>query len=340
MSDTSCENDMLEWDWESFLAPVDPRELAWSRGFLRCRLAHWFPGFAMQWIPLLHSLGLDVSSIEALPTADLQKDIDFGIVGSVDDEPLGLVVDPHSAQLIVAAVAPAVSSAARKVVLEYLGRRLLTSLALAWSGPESSVIQFEPDIQMEDVRGSGTVRLTFQLKGQSVVVSVVLGKLLVEQFDRLWRRQLRCQSRVAEGEVLLQIELAHLTVPPSMLAQYLTGGAAVDLEVPVSSRAVLLADGVPWLNIELCHCEGNLAFRVLDQIQDPPILPEGTVRLGVELARWRAEAGLMVELRQPKAGWNSGQAIGSAVNLVVSQEQVGTATLSSYQGCFAVKVHN
>ena len=46
------------WDPQRALRKIDPAEVRYSRGFLRCRPEKWFPGCATPVLPRAHSLGV------------------------------------------------------------------------------------------------------------------------------------------------------------------------------------------------------------------------------------------------------------------------------------------
>ena len=115
---------LVVWDARRYLRSVGSLEVRLSRGFLRCRPEKWFPGLAGHWLPLIHSLGIELKIQEIKPVLTLPAGLSFGYCGSVDDEPFGVFGDHEGVRAILAAVGGAVVPQAGEVLAEYLARRL------------------------------------------------------------------------------------------------------------------------------------------------------------------------------------------------------------------------
>lgn len=326
------------WDPARLLRRFDTAEVRYSRGFLRCRPEKWFPGFGMQWMPLAHSLGVELKLVEAKPVIGVPRGFHMGFVGSIDDEPVGLFLDEEAATALHEAVVPGAAATAREVVCEYLARRLLTSLAISWSGPESSLVRFEPDMNPHNMREVGAVKLTAALNGNQVVVWILVGKIVVEKMDGLWRRQLHSTSGQSAGPLDIHLEVAHLTVPPSILSDYLKPGVTFDLEVPVSDTITLVSEKQPWLPARLAAVDGHFAIETLPGPAAAPGLPAGTTRLSFEFGVVNFDPLLAAEMSQPGAVYDTGIALSERVQIVVNGEQAGEAVLRTYQNRFVVTV--
>jgi len=325
------------WDPVRSLCSVAAEQVRYSRGFLRCRPEKWFPGFAMQWLPLMHSLGIELKFCEIKPLIQTPGQA-FGFAGTVDGEPLGMVLDEDSVEILLEAVAPAARSKIRRVVLEYLARRLLTSLAISWSGPESSTVQFDTELDVQQIRASGAVKMVLSANGQQAMVWLMLGPVLVDKLDGLWRRQLHATSRQSHEAVDVHLEFAHLTVPPALLATYLKPGTTVDLEVPVSDAVLMVSASRPLMTGRLLRCGDYFA---IESSNDPlPVFqwPIGTTRLAVELGQMHWEGTLVREMSQPGAMCDTGIQIGDRVSMTINGEQVAEAVLRTYQGRLVVSV--
>lgn len=329
---------LVEWEPHRLLRKIDPSEARLSRGFLRCRPEKWFPGFSAQWVPLTHSLGIEFRVTEVKPLSFASGSSDRGFCGTVDDEPLALMVDEFSWTLLLDSVAPSSSAVAGPIVLEYLARRLLGSLALSWSGSEASVFRFEPSLHPSSVKGSGAVRISFESNGRRGSLVLVLGSGLVERFDGLWRRQLRSSARQEEHDGALSIEIGQLAVPPSMLVDYLKSGTTIDLETPISDSATLRLGGRPWLPARLCSIEGNLGFEIVAGPVSAPPLPPGTTRLAIEIGSMQLSGGILPEIGQVASIWDSGRPLSNRVSMLINDERVGSAVLCAYEGRFALSV--
>lgn len=329
---------LVPWDPNRSLRKVDPMEAQLSRGFLRCRPEKWFPGFATHWLPLAHSLGVELKVLEVKPVMAAPKGMELGFAASVDDEPLAIFLDPQSADGLLELVVPGAGQGGRAVVAEYLARRLVTSLAACWSGSEASVVRFDPALNPHNLRYIAAVKLTFSLNGNPCTVWLLAGKLLIERMDGLWRRQLCAASKEHPDSATVHLELAHLTVPPSNLADYVTPGTTIDLEQPVTDQLALVMNDSYWLACRMCNLDGVLGIEVTAASVAPALLPEGTTRLSIEFGTVQLSRDQMAELGQIGALWNTGVPLGDPVEMLVNGDSVGKATLATYEGRFAISV--
>lgn len=329
---------LTPWDYRRFLRSVDPLEVRYSRGFLRSEPQKWFPAFPMQWLPLCHAIGAEIRVTEVKPTATLPDGLSTFFGGTVDSEAVGFFLDPHSARVLLDAVIPAGRDDVGEIVLDYLARRLLTSLALSWSGPESSIVKFDAEIKRESVVVNGVVKLMVVVNGKPATVWIGIGPTFSDRLDLLWRRQLHSAARVTASAVEARIEIAQLAVSPALLVDYTKTGAVIDLEVPVSDLSTLRIDGRPWMKIRLLDVNTRLGLEALPGPVTNPVLPDGTTRVTVELAQLVLDQSICVELGQPSAMWASNLALSDRVQLVVNGERVANGKLCTYQGRYAVGV--
>jgi hypothetical protein len=329
---------LTPWDPHRFVRKVDPHEVRYSRGFSRCRPEKWFPGFGAQWLPLAHSLGVDVKVLEAKPVLVVPRTLKTGFAGTVDDEPIAVFADEPSMDVILEAVSPGIATQASSVVAEYMARRFLASLALSWSGPEASVVRFDTAIDPHQVPVSGAVRFSVEINGSPATIWILMGKLLVERLDGLWRRQVRSASKMNGGDVEVRLEVGQLAVPPSMLVDYMRSGSIVDLEILCTDLITLRHSGKGWLPGRLCSIGGNLGFEVVPGPVASQALPEGTTRLSIEFGTVRFDAALLSEMAQVGALYDTGIKLTDRVMLSINNEKVGEATLCVFEGRFAISV--
>jgi len=329
---------LVPWDPNKYVAQVEPAAARLSRGFLRCRPEKWFPGFGASWLPLAHSLGIEIKMIEVKPVMAAPRGLESGFAASVDDEPVSLYIDGESSRVLTEMVCPGAVENAKRVIEEYFARRLLTTLEMSWSGPESSVVRFNTEINPDELRQLGAVKLTVSLNGANCVIWILLGKLLVERLDGLWRRQVQASARQDGEGVELHLEIAQLAVPPSMLSDYVKSGTVIDLEVMMSDAITLSSHGKAWLPARLCNIGSQLGFEVRPGPVAPATLPDGTTRLSIEFGRIGLNAAQLSEVAQVGAVWETGLPLGEQVQIVINGEVVGSATLCTYEGRFAISV--
>ncbi len=336
--DDSGGADVQLWEPRRALRRLEPAEAALSRGFLRSHPEKWFPGFAAHWLPIMHSLGCEARISEVKPSLHRAMEGENVFIGSVDGEPLILCVDAESARSITEEVVPGARGKAADAVLEYLMRRLLASLALSWSGPESSKVTFAGAAEPSVVEAVVSVKISFVINTISSTIRIGFGMRMAEQLDRLWRRQVHSSARVPQGPATVRLEIAQLGVPPQMLSDYLTKGTVIDLEVRASDSLVVRYNTKPWMPARMVEVDGKFGCEIVSGALSAPLVPEGTTRLSVELASLELDGTHVAELSQPGAVLVTETPIGELVNLVINGDKVGEARLCVYEGRFAIEV--
>ena len=326
------------WNPREQVKLVSAHAVAYSRGFLCSRPEQWFPSLNNQWLLLLHSMGIEASIIEVTPLLEYSTESDLSFVASVDDELIGIFCNRESAHIITSAFSPDSSDQGRDILLEYLARRFITSASLSWSGPDTSVIRFEPMLNAAAVRGVGAVKITAVINGQQAMFWMVIGKQMVERLDGLWRRQLQSTVEARDAAMDVRLELTHINIPKAMIDDYLMSGTIVDLEVPVSDTVTLMAGTSPWVQGRLIQCDEHFGFEVMSESASSAGAPPETASLAVELGTVRLDPQMLIEVAQLGAMVQTTLPLGDQVILSIDGQQVGTATLRSYQGRFALLV--
>jgi hypothetical protein len=343
-------DDVQLWEPQRLVRRVDPLEAALSRGFLRCHPEKWFPGFAGHWVTLTHALGCEAQIVEVKPCMGRPPLDEATFVGVVDGEPLLMVVEPESARVLCDELVPGAQGQAPQVVLEYVMRRLLASLALAWSGPESSQVSFKGRYSRGGYAAQGeasganeiavcaSVKITFMVNTVPSTVWVALGRGLADRLDRLWRRQVHSSARPPSGDAKVRLEVAQLGVPPQMLSEYLSRGTVIDLEVKISDGLVVRYGTKPWMPGRMVSVDNFFGCEIVAGGLSTPSVAEGTTRLSVELGSLSLDATQLAELGQPGAILVTDIPLSERVDLVINSDRVGQARLCMYEGRFAIEV--
>lgn len=330
---------LVPWEPRRYVRKLDPVEVRLSRGFVRSRPEKWFPGLATQWLPLGHSLGVEIKITEVKPVITPPRGLEYGFAGRVDDEPVAILIDADSARVILEAVSPGSTESASGVVMEYMARRLLSSLGLSWSGPESSVVQFDSELDPQSVSTAGAIKLAVLVNSNACVVWIALGRRMVERLDGLWRRQVQSTTKSSGAPSDVHIEIAQLAVPPAMLVDYMRAGTVIDLEVFVSDMVVLRLGNKPWLPARLADVNGRLGFEIVPGPVASAPLPDGTTRLSIEFGKVLFEPATIAEMSQIGSTWESDITLSDQVHMVINGERVAAATLCLYEGRFAISVN-
>ncbi len=331
---------ILTWDPATLVRGVDPVEARLSRGFLRSRPEKWFPGFAAHWLPLAHSMGIELRIMEVKPALQVPSDADIRFAGTVDDEPVGLFVSDETRRTLLDVFSPGATKNASGVVMEYMARRFLGSLAQSWSGVEPSLVRFDSEFSAAQVVAAGTVKVSVMINSTVCTIWVVLGRRIVDRLDGLWRRQIRSSVKTPEQQANpdLRVEVAQLAVPQSMVSEYMKPGAIVDLEIPVTDIIALRLGNKPWLPARLRHINGKFACEIVPGPVGSSAVPEGTTRLVIEFGSMKLDTAASPELSQIGAVIETPIEVSDNVHMVINGSVVGKATLCCYEGRFAINV--
>ena len=342
---------IVAWDANKYLRRLDPEDVKYSRGFLRCHPERWFPGIAASWVPLFHSLGIDVRVAEVRPLRRGPGELEFQFYGRVGDEGLGVGFDNQSASVLGEAIVPGAVNGIRGVVVEYIARRLLNSLANGWSGSLLGPIQFDALRSQPFSQAVGVVKVSLVISGAQIAIWLYLGSGLADELDGLWRRQLSSTARGSEfrgfssstgniesSSIEVQIELAQLAVPPSVIGDYVRSGTVVDLEVLISDNVNLKIATKPWLPAQLRTVDRLFGLEIVAGSITPHTIASGMTRISVELPPFKLQSETLAEFSQVGALMITPHAVGNSARLVIHGEEVAKCQLGVYEGRFAVTV--
>ncbi len=331
-------HDVQVWEPQRTLRRVHPSNAQLSCGFLRCRPEKWFPAFATHWLPIVHALGIEAKITEIKPVLAKPPVGGLAFVGTVSGEEMVVAMDGAAADSLSDELVPGAGQKAASVVLEYFFRRCIASLALSWSGPESTTVTFKRNADASEVPVVGSIRIACTVNTVSFTVWVGLGQKMVDTFDGLWRRQVQLLSKVSPGRSPLRMEVAQLGVPPQMLAEYLTKGTVIDLEVQASESLTLKVGTKPWMPARLIDVGGFFGCEMTPGAMTISQIAEGATQLSVEIGSLSIEAAQLAELSQSGAILVTPIPVSERVNLVINQEKVAEARLCIYEGRFAIEV--
>ena len=331
-------HDVQLWEPQRMLRRISPSDAKLSRGFLRCRPEKWFPAFANHWMPAVHALGVEAKITEIRPVLAKPPVGDVAYVGTVSGEQIVIAMDAAGADALSEELVPGAGEKAAGVVLEYFCRRFLATLALSWSGPESTTVTFNRGADASAVNVAGSIRIGFTMNTVPFSAWIGLGPKLVEMLDGLWRRQVQTLSKTGPGSSTLRFEIAQLGVPPQMLSEYLIKGTVIDLEVKSSETLTIKIGNKPWMPARLIDVGGRFGCEMTPGALTVPQIAEGATQLSVEVGSVSLDGGQIAELGQAGAILMTPIPVSGTVQLVINQEKVGEARLCIYEGRFAIEV--
>ncbi|MDZ4785112.1 MAG: hypothetical protein SGJ02_03435, partial [bacterium] len=200
------------WDPMSQLKRVSHREIEYSKGFLRAQLPQWLPGLAMQWLTLTHTLGVEVKIISVEPTLSIPNDFDVIFAGKIGQEDIGVGASQEALLTLAEACIPGAKNIAQGILQEYLARRFLSSVVLAWGGPQIPEFSFQGIRDVSQMSIAGSVILRLQINSVQCSVFIFLGSKTIDLLDGMWRRQIRSAAGQTKSPGEVHLELAQLAV--------------------------------------------------------------------------------------------------------------------------------
>lgn len=330
--------ELLAWDYQRFLRKADGIQAQLSRGFLRCKPEKWFPALAAEWLPLAHSLSIDLKVAEVKPSLSLPEGLEVGYSGSIDGEAFGLFFDRDAVRMAIDVVVPGALPEARDIVLEYVARRFISTLASTWSGSELSEVQFDNRIDPFSIEIVGAVKLSLMVNSAPATVWIGLGRKMIERLDSLWRRQVQSTNKVVEGISEVYLEIAQLAVPPSELVAYMRSGTVIDLEVPAVDSITVRVGSKPLFAVRMLNVSGRLALETLSTPPPNQVLPDGMTRVSIVFGKLSLDAHALAEYSQAGSLWDTGLTLSDTVQMVLNGEAVAQGILCTYDGRFALSV--
>lgn len=336
--------ELLPWQPEELLPEPDVNEVRFSLGFLRAQPQKWFESFPAHWLPLFHGLGIEVRQVSVSTSFDFPEDLDRITPLELDGE-IGVIgMDARTESLIVQSIAPGSTELGADVVVEYIERRLISTLAKSWSGDGDFNCYYISPERAESAGVVGVIKLSVQLNNGQGVMWFGVGPRTLERLDILWRERISsfspADTTVPLSDELhtISVELAELAVPPAMLIDYMRSGTVIDIGIPVSQLVSLRLDGEPWAQGRLCRFNGRFAVQIASL--NPPQLaaPEATTRVQVEIARAVLDRQGVIEHSQLGAYLLTGTGISATALMLISGENVASALIGEIDGQFALNV--
>ena len=338
------------WSLIEKLPEKTAAHLQFSRGFLRGQATQWFPNLASQWLPLFHLLGLETVTgvkispklVFATPRLDFPSSLSRLTVIEVDGEWALFGFDDHALDNLSGLIAPALPEISGDIFLEYLERRLCSTLQAAWADDEPLLVQYLPQTASEDVDIIGALQVRLQFGEVMFDVWFGCGSRLTERLDYFSRKRLPTTHGDDLGDQVrtISVELAELWVPPALLIDYMRSGTTIDLERPSTPEVRLLLDGVVWASGTLCICEETLAVEIQDLNIASSDVIEGSTRVSVVLSTTQVDLPLLREYEQPGALLSLDMESQTSAQIVIGGETVASAEIGEVDGRLAVQVQS
>lgn len=332
------------WEPSAELPSVSASEARYSRGFLLRNPMTFFAGLAELWLPLSRTLGLDCKLLSCEARFEAPEKVTRVFSFEANDERNYFSFLDNSEELLAASVVPQIEQVGAEMVLEYLERRLLSSLSLCWRGGEELHCVYGGQSAPETMSGSAFVYLQYSIGGSPLSVCFGVGSKLLDTIDRSVRMNLVREAQQLDGHVVsdqlhsISIEIAELAVPPAMLIDYIRSGTVVDLQVPKSNKVLLRVDGELWAEGTLGIFDDSYAVTITSTNPTEQSFADGTTKVRVELAQAELDDSGLITHQQVGAVLLCDSPARPQASLIISGENVARAVVGTIAEGFAVEV--
>lgn len=328
------------WAPSETLPQKESLEVHYSRGFLRSQPEKWFANLGAQWLPLFHSLDAAPKFVSATPRLDWPEVPLRQSSIEIDGERAVLGLDDHAVDILISSVSAGLSAVPSDIFLEYLERRLCSTLRAAWVEDEPMIVQYLSGGLPDDIEVTAAIQVRMLSGDTPFDLWIGGGPKAIERLDYLARKKLQDGQPPELGDQVrtVSVELAELWVPPALLIDYMRAGTVIDLERPSTPTARLLLEGEPWAEGLLCQCNDTLAVEI-QELSDKRTEPvEGSTHLSVVLCSTQLDLSGVREHFQKGAILSVGIAPPPTAEIVIGGETVAVADIGEIDGVLAVQV--
>ncbi len=344
---TEKKEDLEIWDPKVGLEEVDYNYVRFGHGFLLSDMKKWFSDIASDWSPLFYSLEMEVNNVEvevSLDFPDLDRivpveyDGEIGVIGS------NVETQKILSQHILKKELTEEDEISSDILIEYLERRLISTLSKAWKG---SVVSFPCSYTSQDlseVEVVGVVKLSALVNSKPISVWFGLGPRVTERLDRDWCHYISENPTIEDIEweeddvSSISVDIVELAVPPALIIDYTKVGTVIDLESKLSNKVIIKKNGHVWADGELSYLNGRFVVKISNISKPKEEFPKGSTKVTVEIARVELSRESLIEYSQENSYLLTNTSIGSTAYLVISGERVAKSEIVLVNGNFGISI--
>ena len=331
------ESELSKWEPRNLLEEPSPHEIYYSQGLLRIDYTKWFSDLASDWLPLFHALGTTVSSVSCSTHFEFPSDLVRVTPLEINGEIAVIGLSEVAENKLVSQVTELGDEISSDILLEYLERRLTSTLSTSWSGPgELKCLNISPDAA-EAVEVVSCVCISFEIEGSSAEVWLGIGPKLTEFLDTSWKKRTAAITFL-EGLNQISFRLAKLKVSPSQLIDYIRAGSVIDTEHVVGGEVEILLNRKLLAKGTLCQSEGRFAVKIESLVEESDDSNESFTSLELEIAGLEFDGATAVPGVQEGSYLISNTAVSNTALMLVSGETVAKATIGQLNGTYALHV--
>ena len=343
LDDTHVQAGIRVWQPEKVLPALEPSEARYGSGFFCIDPIVLVPNIASQWLPLVHTLGIEATLVECQAVAAMPNELSSLSKLEIDGEVAYLGFEGESERVISEAVLGQYDNHTAKLLIEYLERRFATSLSRSWAGETPLSFAYVGSEVSVKAELAAAIRVVFEIQGQSVVFYLGLGTRIVSELDRLCRERLKKEHHVPRGldarhNPTLSLILGEVSVQTAELIDCLREGSILSLDSALSDKVLVALDGEIWAEGVLRQYNGRFCVIFVGFTPKTKRFPQSTTKIEIEVAQTQIDKSLLEENAHFGGVLLTDTALGSIVSVVISGEHVADAVACELHGRAAVKM--
>jgi len=327
------------WNASNFLERVDSFSVNYSKGFLQADIASYFKGIEQYWSSFFKLTAHPVEDFKIQQKIGFETSLFWQSLIEIDGKYGCIGIDQRSFDVLSKSVGDPSSFQGADIVIEYLARRLASTLEKTWVEDYTTPFLFLSKRPSQEESFVSTVLITFKLSGEEVTIHFGLDSLVTDSLDSISKKQHMIKDTGSSNDLVsVSIELVENAVEPAKLIDYLRAQALIDLETDISSKVILRVDSAFWAKGSLKLCKDSYVVEIDGFNDEPKSFREGATRMRVELSRLEMSKKELSLCRNIGSKMFVDSKVGDPVFILISGEHVASATLGSIDNTFALKV--
>jgi len=311
------------WEPERSVPTFGLQEIRFGRGFLRADYLKIFSGLRAMWVPIFTANEVKFSITRVDADFQFPGELEHLFVAKADGETALIGIDRSSFETIGELFVNSTDRFGGSVLVDYLARRLLLTLARSWnasSAPSELVFFGEADIGEVEIEGHLAIQC--HTAAGDLSVHLGLGPELLQKLDLLAREQLTSSMNPSTRGRKHQLVIELGALDPAALRGSLEPGALIRTTLPHDSAvAIRFPDGTAMSGV-LGQFNGRFAVQSLGE---PVQRNEKAVVL--ELARGEITEEDLGLLRQPGAIFLSKTIVSGGASMMQADRLIARTSL-------------
>ena len=324
------------WNPQKSLSFVEPDFVKYGSGFLSSKPEKWLPNLSALWLPLLNIFNFDLKVLMVEPTFKFPENYSYGWVGTHEDELFGIACEPVTSEYLANLIVPNATGATSEIIQEYCVRRLIQSLASAWTGPQLGSISYSSTKRLSEVAPRAAIKIVLSLNNRQIIFWILLERSLLKLIDGLWRRQTISMNLKDIKIDNFDIEIGRFEVAIQDLKNKIKSGEEIRIKPVNFNQVRVLKEGELAIAARLLNCDGTFALEVVPYLKDQQL--SDLVDVSIMIGNFDLDSQQQIIMKTVGNHLPTKLELTNRVQFKVSGEVVGTGVLKETAGSYSVIV--